>query len=97
MPYAAFLISLIIDWAAIPVGLFALVHALLQKSEAYTAADRMTKRAWVGITAGGTLAVCLFSFYTATSMLWIAGLVAVLVYIVDVRPRLIEVQRGKRW
>jgi hypothetical protein len=31
-------------------------------------------------------------------MFWIAGLVAVLVYIVDVRPKLIEVQRGgQKW
>lgn len=97
MPYAAFLISWIIDWAAVPVGVFAFVHALLQKAEAYTAADRMTKQAWVGITIGGTMAVWLFSFYKPTSMLWIAGLVAVLVYIVDVRPKLNEVQRGKRW
>jgi fucose permease len=97
VPYAAYLISWIIDWAAVPVGVFAFVHALLQKSEAYTAADRMTKQAWVGITIGGTLAVWLFSFYKSTSMLWIAGLVAVLVYIVDVRPKLNEVQRGKRW
>ena len=97
MPYAAYLISWIIDWAAVPVGVFAVVHALLQKADAYPAADRMTKQAWVGITIGGTLAVGLFSFYKATSMLWIAGLVAVLVYIVDVRPRLNEVQRGKRW
>jgi fucose permease len=97
MPYAAFLISLIIDWAAVPVGVFAMMHALLQKADAFTAADRMTKQAWVGITIGGTLAVWLFSFYKATSFLWIAGLVAVLVYIVDVRPRLNEVQRGKRW
>jgi uncharacterized protein DUF2516 len=97
VPYAAYLISWIIDKAAIPVGLFALVHALLQKAEAYTAADRMTKRAWVGITAAGTIAVSLFSFYKPTSMLWIAGLVAVLVYLVDVRPRLNEVQRGKSW
>ncbi|NUT98219.1 MAG: DUF2516 family protein, partial [Saccharothrix sp.] len=27
----------------------------------------------------------------------LAGLVAVIVYLVDVRPRLIEVQRGPRW
>jgi hypothetical protein len=30
-------------------------------------------------------------------MFWMAGLVAALVYIVDVRPKLIEVQRGNKW
>lgn len=87
----------IIYWAAIPVGLFAFVHALIQRGEAFTAADRMTKPAWLGITAGGTAALVLFSPGSFGMMFWIAGLVAVLVYLVDVRPKLNEVQRGPRW
>jgi hypothetical protein len=86
-----------IDWAVIPVGVFAFVHALLQRADAFTAIDRLTKPAWVGITGGGTAALALFSFGNFTIMFWMAGLVAVLVYIVDVRPKLIEVQRGNRW
>jgi len=79
------------------VGLFAFFHALLQRPDAYTAIDRMTKPAWLGITAGGTLALVLFGLSGIGWILWIGGLVAALVYIVDVRPRLIEVQRGNRW
>ena len=30
-------------------------------------------------------------------MLWLIALVAVLVYIVDVKPAVTEVQRGQRW
>jgi hypothetical protein len=86
-----------IDWAVIPVGVFAFVHALLQRADAFTAIDRLTKPAWLGITGGGTAALALFSFGNFTIMFWMAGLVAVLVYIVDVRPKLIEVQRGNRW
>jgi hypothetical protein len=97
VPTLAGYIVLGIDWAVIPVGLFAFVHALLQRSEAFTAIDRMTKPAWLGITGGGTVALALFSFGNYTMLFWIAGLVAVLVYIVDVRPKLIEVQRGQRW
>ena len=82
---------------AIPVGGYAFVHALMQRSDAFTAADKLTKPAWLGITGGGTAALALFSFGDYTIMFWIAGLVAVLVYIVDVRPKLIEVQRGNRW
>jgi hypothetical protein len=93
---AAWIVT-IIDWAAVPVGVFAFVHALLQRSDAFTAVNKMTKPAWLGITGGGTAAVALFRFYDFGMMFWIAGLVAVLVYIVDVRPRLIEVQRGQRW
>jgi hypothetical protein len=69
----------------------------MQRPDAYTAIDRMTKPAWLGITAGGTVALILFDVSGLGWMFWIAGLVAVLVYIVDVRPRLIEVQRGNRW
>jgi hypothetical protein len=98
VPTLAVYIVLGIDWAALPVGLFAFVHALMQRADAFTAIDKMTKPAWLGITGGGTAALLLFRFYDFTMMFWIAGLVAVLVYIVDVRPRLIEVQRGgQRW
>lgn len=97
MPTLAGYIVLVINWAALPVGVFAFVHALLQRADAFTAIDRMTKPAWLGITGGGTAALLIFSFANFTMMFWIAGLVAVLVYIVDVRPKLIEVQRGNRW
>lgn len=97
VPVAAQWIVTIIDWLVLPVGVFAFVHAATQRSDAYTAADRMSKPAWMGITGGGTAALLLFGFHNIGMMFWIAGLVAVLVYIVDVRPKLIEVQRGQRW
>ncbi|GGN18233.1 hypothetical protein GCM10011609_69040 [Lentzea pudingi] len=78
-------------------GLFAFFHALSQRVDAYTAIERMTKPAWLGITGGGTAALLLFSPGGVGSIFWLAGLIAVLVYMVDVRPKLIEVQRGPRW
>lgn len=98
MPAEAELILRIIWGCGIPVGVFAFIHALMQRPDAYTAIDRMTKAAWLGITAGGAAALILFSPLGFGLMFWIAGLVATLVYIVDVRPRLIEVQRGgQKW
>lgn len=97
VPVAAMWILNVISWAAIPVGAFAFIHALLQRPDAYSAADRMSKPAWLGITAGALAALLLFSFAGTGWIFWMAGLVAALVYIVDVRPRLIEVQRGQRW
>jgi hypothetical protein len=92
------LINLVISWAGALAGLFAFVHALLQRADAYSAADRKTKPVWLAITGGSTVAMTLFSFSGAGTIFWLAGLVAVLVYLVDVRPKLIEVQRrGKNW
>ena len=82
---------------AIPVGLYAFVHALLQRADAFTAADKLSKPAWLGITGVSLLALVLFPFGGPGTILWLAALVAVLVYIVDVRPRVTEVQRGPRW
>jgi Protein of unknown function (DUF2516) len=90
------LIVLVIHWAGALAGLFAFVHSSLQKADAYSAANRKTKPVWLAITGGSTLAMVLFPFYSAGYMFWLAGLVASLVYIVDVRPKLIEVQRGGR-
>ncbi|MCG8914206.1 DUF2516 family protein [Actinokineospora sp. PR83] len=97
MPVLASWILRVIDWAAVPVGVFAFIHALLQRPDAYSAADRLSKPAWLGITAGAVGALLLFSFADSGWFFWTAGLVAALVYIVDVRPKLIEVQRGQRW
>ncbi|HVV11140.1 DUF2516 family protein [Amycolatopsis sp.] len=98
MPLIAQWIMLIIGWAGTLVGLVAFFHALLQRSDAFTAAERKTKPIWLAITGAGTVAMGLFGFGGAGTIFWLAGIVAVLVYMVDVRPKLIEVQRrGKNW
>jgi Protein of unknown function (DUF2516) len=79
----------------IPVGAYAFVHALLQRADAFTAAGKLTKPAWLGIT--GVSALVLVVFRGPQTFLWLLGIIAALVYIVDVRPRVIEVQRGQRW
>ncbi|NIJ14711.1 hypothetical protein FHU38_005112 [Saccharomonospora amisosensis] len=94
MPFLAQWIVWVIDWAGTLVGLVAFAHAVMQRSDAYTAADRMTKPVWLAITGGATVAMLLFSFFGIGMIFWLAGIVAALVYIVDVRPKLIEVQRG---
>ncbi|GAA3553027.1 DUF2516 family protein [Amycolatopsis ultiminotia] len=86
----------VIHWGSALVGLFAFVHALLQRADAYSAADRKTKPIWMLITGGATLAMVLFDVGGPGLIFWVPAMAAVLVYIVDVRPRLIEVQRGHR-
>jgi len=80
--------------AAIPVGVYAFVHAARSRPDAFVAAEKLTKPAWLGITGGG-LAVLLIFTDGPLTLIWVVGLIAVLVYLVDVRPSLNEVQ-GRR-
>ena len=88
-------VSLLIWVVGIPVGLYAFVHALLQRKDAYTAASKQTKPIWGAITG---VAALLLVFVTdgPFSFLWLVGIIAALVYILDVRPRILEIQQG-RW
>jgi len=98
VPLIAYWIMQVISWAGALVGLGAFIHALLQRADAYQAADRKTKPIWLAITGASTAAMGLFTLGGVGTIFWLAGIVAVLVYLVDVRPRLIEVQRGgKNW
>ena len=90
----------VLHWLAIPVGLFAFIHAALQRADAYTATDKLTKPAWLGITGTATAVLLLCALFAPGGsflILWLIALVAVLVYIVDVKPAVTEVQRGPRW
>lgn len=94
MPVWMWILTLI--WlAGIPVGVFAFVHASLQRADAYTAVGKLTKPAWMGIT-GVSAVLLIFMSQGPFSIIWIAPLVAVLVYLLDVRPKVREIQ-GKSW
>jgi hypothetical protein len=96
--------------AALPVGLFAFVDAIRCRSDAFTAANKLTKPAWLAITGGGFAMLVLTGNILSPlgplmgesfrggpmTLIWVIGLIAVLVYLVDVRPSLIEVQGGRR-
>jgi hypothetical protein len=84
----------------IPVGGFAFVHALRQRADAFTAVGKLTKNAWLGITGVALLLLILITSGPMGSgaIFWLAAVVAVLVYIVDVKPAVVGVQRGdQRW
>ncbi|MFF5353770.1 DUF2516 family protein [Saccharopolyspora hirsuta] len=88
-------ILLVIWIAGIPVGVFAFVHAALQRPDAFTAVDKLSKVKWLAITGAAALLLILDS-RGPYGIIWIAGLVASLVYIVDVRPKVREIQ-GRSW
>ena len=80
-----------LTWAVFALGVYAFVHAALQRSDAYTAANKLTKPVWLIILGAATL---------LTLVLGIMGLIitacAAGVYLVDVRPKLLEIQGKSR-
>lgn len=87
------LIILALQVVAVAGAGFAVFHAVRQRSEAFPAVDKLTKPVWLGILIASLFVLL---FLRPTSLLGIVGVVAVCVYLVDVRPRVEEVQRP-RW
>ena len=81
-------------WVALfGVAVFAFVDALIRPTNAYVAAGKLTKPAWVAITGVAALALFLFGIRSFWS---IPAIVASLVYLVDVRPAVRGMSGGGR-
>ncbi|MCF6524191.1 DUF2516 family protein [Streptomyces sp. JJ36] len=80
------LISLVV----LGMAVFALIDAALRREDAYRATGKQTKPFWL-IILGVTVAVNIF---LGMIILQIIGLIATIVYIVDVRPALKGVMGG---
>lgn len=79
--------------AMLVLAVVAFVFALLGREDAYRAADKQTKTFWL-VILGITVVV---DFFLASMLfLQIAGLVATIVFLVDVRPALRQVSGGGR-
>jgi hypothetical protein len=77
--------------ALLVVKLWALVDATLRPAQAYPAADKLTKTAWLWILGLAFLADILLP----SMLLMLAGTVAAFVYLLDVRPALVSVTRRR--
>ncbi|WP_320780791.1 DUF2516 family protein [Streptomyces sp. CRN 30] len=78
--------------AMLVLAVVALVMAALAREDAYRAADKKTKTFWL-VILGVTVAVNVFVPFL---FLQIAGLIATIVFFVDVRPALQQVSGGGR-
>ncbi|MEU7566697.1 DUF2516 family protein [Streptomyces fradiae] len=78
--------------AMLVLAVVAFVFAALAREDAYRAADKQSKSFWL-IILGVTVAVDLFINFL---VLQLAGLVATIVFLVDVRPALRQVSGGGR-
>lgn len=75
-------------------GVVALVHAVRQRADAFPAVGKLTKPIWLGILAVATVVILLMG---PLSLLGVLGVVAIGVYMADVRPKVDEVQQPRSW
>lgn len=88
-------VMLVLLVAVLVTAVYAFAHAALQRPDAYTAADKLTKPVWLVILGA---AVALASIlYPVLGVLGMAmSACASGVYLVDVRPKLLEIQGKSR-
>lgn len=81
----------VVFWAVIGMAVYAFIHAAIQRPDAYPAVDKLTKPVWLlilGISIGLAFVLSLMGPVIAACA---SG-----VYLVDVRPKLLEVQGKSR-
>uniref|UniRef100_A0AAU2V554 DUF2516 family protein n=1 Tax=Streptomyces sp. NBC_00003 TaxID=2903608 RepID=A0AAU2V554_9ACTN len=86
------LLTSLLYLAMLVIAVVALVFAVLAREDAYRAADKQTKPFWL-IILGITVVV---NLVVPVLFLQLAGLVASIVFMVDVRPAIRQVSGGGR-
>jgi 4-amino-4-deoxy-L-arabinose transferase-like glycosyltransferase len=81
--------------AVLVVAVYAFVHAALQRSDAYTAAEKLTKPVWL-ILLGVAVAMTSILYPVFGVLGMVIASCAAGVYLVDVRPKLLEIQGKSR-
>ncbi len=77
-------------WGAVALGVWAVADAIYRPAAYFPAAGKLTKPAWVAITA----VALLFTFVFFLQLFGIVAIVASIVYLVDVRPALQALKPG---
>ncbi|MFB1295940.1 DUF2516 family protein [Mycobacterium sp. pW049] len=77
--------------AVLVASVYAFVHAAMQRPDAYTAAEKLTKPVWLVILGVGTLLALVLGITGVAIAAVAAG-----VYLVDVRPKILEIQGKSR-
>jgi hypothetical protein len=77
--------------AVLVTTVYAFVHAAMQRSDAYTAAEKLTKPVWLVILGVGVLLALVLGITGVAISAVAAG-----VYLVDVKPKILEIQGKSR-
>ena len=84
-----------VSLAALVVHVWALVDCITRPANAFEAAGKLTKPAWLAITG---IALALGLLFNPLGLFGLVAIVASIVYLVDVRPAVKEIQGGgSRW
>jgi hypothetical protein len=84
----------VVGLAVLVVQAWAVIDCAIRPTQTFPAAGKLTKPAWLAIT----VIALVVGFFGVLSIFGIAGVVASIVYLVDVRPAVREVQGGgNRW
>lgn len=81
----------VLQIAVLVTTVYAFVHAALQRPDAYTAAEKLTKPVWLVILGAGVLLALVLGITGVAIAAVAAG-----VYLVDVRPKILEIQGKSR-
>jgi hypothetical protein len=93
--HAVSIVMFVLQIAVALTAVYAFVHAALQRTDAYTAADKLTKPVWLVILGLAVALSSILSFVFGVLGMAIAACAAG-VYLVDVRPKLLEIQGKSR-
>jgi Protein of unknown function (DUF2516) len=88
------LLMQVLYWGTLVLVAWAFVDAVIRPADGYVAAGKLTKPAWVAITA---IAGVVLYFMGPLSFFGLPAVVAGVVYLVDVRPALKGLRRGNSW
>src|SRR5579875_3267926 len=83
-------VAIVLGVALFAMQLFALVDCVRQRSDAFTAAGKLSKPIWLAITGVASL-IGFLMILSPISIFEIAAVVAAGVYLADVRPALQQV------
>ena len=81
----------ILQIAVLVTTVYAFVHAAMQRPDAYTAAEKLTKPVWLVILGVGVVLALVLGITGVAISAVAAG-----VYLVDVRPKILEIQGKSR-
>lgn len=90
-------VLVVLKIAVVGTAVYSFVHAAMQRPDAYTATDKLTKPVWLVILGFGTVFALVDLLSPPFDVLLSAiGAGAAGVYLADVRPRLLEIQGKSR-